>query len=106
MRRDVFQAFADPTLRAILRLVAFQAMTPNALAENSHCSLQAESKHLRVLVECQLIGQEQAGREIYFHLNAKILREVDKWQEPLRRLWKERFNQLDTVLKNLKNNKS
>lgn len=106
MRRDVFQAIADPTRRAILSLVALQAMTPNALAENFHSSRQAVSKHLRILVECQLIRQEQAGREIYYHLNAKSLKEVDKWLEPFRNQWTERFNQLDTVLKNLKNNKS
>ena len=106
MRRDVFQAIADPTRRAILSLIALQAMTPNALADNFHSSRQAVSKHLKILVECQMIRQEQAGREIYYHLNAKQLKEVDKWLEPFRNLWTERFNQLDTVLKNLKNNKS
>ena len=71
MRRDVFQAIADPTRRAILTLMAAQAMTPNALAEHFSCSRQAVSKHIKILTECQLVKQELSGREIYYHLNAQ-----------------------------------
>ena len=106
MRRDVFQAIADPTRRAILSLIALQAMTPNALAEHFDSSRQAVSKHIRILVECQLIKQEQSGREIYYHFNPKKMKEVDKWLQQFRANWEDRFSQLDTVLKNQKNKKS
>ncbi|MCZ8216367.1 MAG: metalloregulator ArsR/SmtB family transcription factor, partial [Cyclobacteriaceae bacterium] len=79
MRRDVFQAIADPTRRAILLLIAAQAMTPNSLAEHFDSSRQAISKHLRILTECQLVSQEQSGREIYYQLNADKMKEIDKW---------------------------
>jgi len=106
MRRDVFQAIADPTRRAIISLIAFQPMTPNALADHFDSSRQAVSKHIQVLAECDLIKQEQSGREIYYQLNLKKLKEVDKWLTPFREMWEARFNQLDNVLKNLKNKKS
>src|SRR5687768_6954010 len=106
MRRDVFQAIADPTRRAILSLLALGAMTPNGLAENFDSSRQAISKHIKILTECQLVKQEQSGREIYYHFNAKKLKEVDKWLQPFRTIWESRFDQLDTVLKNLKIKKS
>ncbi|RYY96558.1 MAG: ArsR family transcriptional regulator [Chitinophagaceae bacterium] len=102
MRRDPFQAIADPTRRAILVLLAGGALTPNALAEHFDCSRQAISRHLKVLTECALLKQETAGREIYYTLHAKKLKEVDKWLQPFRASWDTRFSQLDTVLKNLK----
>ena len=105
MRRDVFQAIADPTRRAIIALIAFQAMTPNAIAEHFDSSRQAVSKHLRILAECQLVEQSQTGREIYYTLNAKKMKEIDKWLEQFRRLWETRFNQLDKVLNTLKTTK-
>ncbi len=103
MRRDVFQAISDPTRRAILSLIALQAMTPNALAEHFDSSRQAISKHIKILAECQLVKQEYSGREIYYHFNPKKMKEVDKWLEQFRGLWEARFDQLDNVLKNLKN---
>jgi DNA-binding transcriptional ArsR family regulator len=106
MRRDVFQAIADPTRRAILSLLAAQAMTPNALADNFNTSRQAISKHIKILTECQLVTQEQTGREIYYYFNAKKLKEVDKWLQQFRAQWDTRFSQLDTLLKNIKNKKS
>ena len=106
MRRDVFQAIADPTRRAILGLLAVHAMTPNALAEHFDSSRQAISKHVKILAECQLLRQEQSGREMYYHYNPKKLKEVDKWLQPFRAKWESRFSQLDDVLKNLKNKKS
>ena|SRR5689334_11243388 len=105
MRRDVFQAIADPTRRAILTLIAVQAMTPNALAEHFDSTRQAVSKHIQILTECQLVRQEQTGREIYYHFNPKKMKEVDKWLEPFRQLWEDRFDRLDKVLNNLKKEK-
>src|SRR4051812_35574491 len=102
MRRDVFQAIADPTRRAILGLIALQAMTPNALAEHFDTSRQAVSKHIGILTECQLIRQEQSGREIYYHFNPKKMKEIADWLEPFRQMWESRFNNLDNVLKQLK----
>ncbi len=106
MRRDVFQAIADPTRRAILSLIALQAMTPTALAEHFDSSRQAVSKHIKILTECQLITQEQSGREIYYYFNPKKMKEVDKWLQQFRDMWEDRFSQLDTVLKNQKNKRS
>ena len=103
MRRDVFLAIADPTRREILTMLASQAMTPNGLAGNFHTTRQAISKHVKILFECQLVNQEYSGREIYYHLNSKKLKEVDKWLQPFRAMWDSRFDQLDTVLQNLKN---
>ena len=105
MRRDVFQAIADPTRRAILSLLALQAMTPNAIAEHFNSTRQAVSKHIKILTECQLVKQEQSGREIYYHFNPQKMKEVDKWLEPFRAKWEDRFNQLDVVLKNIKTKK-
>jgi len=105
MKRDVFQAIADPTRRAILSLLVLQAMTPNALAEHFDSSRQAVSKHIKVLTECQLVKQEQSGREIYYHVNPQKMKEIDKWLEPFRNMWEGRFSRLDKVLLNLKNKK-
>lgn len=105
MKKDVFQAIADPTRRAILSLLMLQAMTPNALAVHFDSSRQAVSKHIKVLTECQLVKQEQSGREIYYHFNPQKMKELDKWLEPFRNMWEDRFNRLDKVLINLKNKK-
>jgi DNA-binding transcriptional ArsR family regulator len=105
VRRDIYQAIADPTRRAIIALIALQAMTPNALAENFHTSRQAISKHLQVLTECELIKQEQKGREIYYKLDINKMKEVDRWLEQFRTIWEKRFHQLDNVLSNMKKNK-
>lgn len=103
MRRDIFQAIADPTRRAIITLIALQAMTPNAIAENFNTTRQAVSKHLRILTECELVKQEQQGREIYYSLEIEKLKEVDQWVNQFRKIWETRFNQLDDVLATLKN---
>lgn len=104
-RRDIFQAIADPTRRTILTLIALQAMTPNAIAEHFDSSRQAVSKHLRILTECDLISQQQKGREIYYQLQINKMKEIDKWLNQFRKIWENRFNQLDVVLANLKNKK-
>ena len=101
-RRDIFQALADPTRRAIILLLAAQAMTPNALAEEFHTSRQAVSKHIQILTECELVKQEHKGREIYYHINANKIKEVDKWIDQFRKIWENRFTQLDKVLLTLK----
>lgn len=106
MRRDVFVAIADPTRRDILSLLAAGAMTPNCLSEHFSSSRQAISKHIKILFECGLIAQQQAGREIYYHVSPKKLKEVDRWLQPFRALWEERFRQLDALLKNAKNQRS
>jgi DNA-binding transcriptional ArsR family regulator len=105
MRRDVFQAIADPTRRAILTLLAVQAMTPNALAEKFDSTRQAISKHIKILAECEIVTQEQSGREIYYHFNPGKMKEVDKWLEQFRNKWEDKFNQLDNLLKKQKNKK-
>lgn len=105
MRRDVFQAIADPTRRAIILLIAFQAMTPNAIAEHFDTTRQAVSKHLRILTECELLKQESSGREIYYQLNPNKMKEIDKWLEQFRKIWENRFNELDKVLLTMKKNK-
>lgn len=105
MRRDIFQAIADPTRRSIITLIAMQAMTPNAIAENFNTSRQSVSKHLRILVECELVKQEQQGREIYYSLEIEKMKEIDKWIKQFREIWETKFNQLDEVLITLKNQK-
>lgn len=105
MRRDIFQAIADPTRRAIITLIALQAMTPNAIAENFNTTRQAVSKHLRILTECELVKQEQQGREIYYSLHIEKMKEIDNWLVQFRRLWEVRFNQLDNVLSTIKKRK-
>ncbi|MBA2745863.1 MAG: winged helix-turn-helix transcriptional regulator [Flavisolibacter sp.] len=105
MRRDVFQAIADPTRRAIIALIAMQAMTPNALAEHFDTSRQAVSKHLRILTECQLVKQEQTGREIYYHFNPGQMKAVADFIEPFRQMWETKFDQLDKVLSTIKKKK-
>lgn len=105
MRRDVFQAIADPTRRAIIMLIASQAMTPNALAEQFDTTRQAVSKHLRILVECNLVKQEFSGREIYYQLDGTKMQVIEKWLEEFKKIWENRFNQLDDVLLTIKHNK-
>ena len=105
MRRDTFQAIADPTRRAIIALLALQAMTPSAIAENFHTTRQAVSKHLRILTECELVKQEQKGRETYYSLEIEKMKEIDQWLEQYRKLWETRFSQLDDVLTTIKKQK-
>ena len=105
LRRDVFQAIADPTRRAIITLVAIQALTPGAIAENFDSSRQTISKHIQILTECELLQQQQNGREIYYHFNPKKMKEIADFIEPFRRLWDDRFNKLETIMKKYKSKK-
>lgn len=102
MRRDVFQAIADPTRRAIIGLVALGALTPNAMAEHFDISRQAVSKHLRVLTECEIVKQQHHGREIFYHLQIEKMKEVADFIEPYREMWETKFDQLEQVLNTLK----
>ena len=99
LRRDVFQAMADPTRRAILVLVATQSMTAGAIAANFDTARPTVSKHLQILTECELLDQEQNGREIYYHLNPKKIKEIADFIEPFRKLWEDRFDKLETLMK-------
>lgn len=99
LRRDVFQAIADPTRRAIITLVALQAMTPSAIAENFTSSRQTISKHIQILTECEILRQEQNGREIYYQLNPTKMKAIADFIEPFRNLWDDRFNKLEAVMK-------
>jgi DNA-binding transcriptional ArsR family regulator len=105
IRRDVFQAIADPTRRAILNLVAIQAMTPGTIAENFDSSRQTISKHIKILTECELLDQKQNGREIYYYINPKKIKEVADFIEPFRQMWDDRFNKLENIMKNYKTKK-
>jgi DNA-binding transcriptional ArsR family regulator len=105
MRRDIFQAIADPTRRAIIVLIALQAMTPNAIAEHFDTTRQAVSKHLKILTECELVKQEYQGREIFYQLQIDKMKEVDKWLEQFRKIWESRFQQLDQLLLTIKKKK-
>jgi len=106
MRRDIFQAIADPTRRAIITLIAVQAMTPNAIAEHFDTTRQAVSKHLRILTECELITQAQKGREIYYQLEIDKMKEIDRWLAQFRKIWENRFDNLDKLLVTLKKQES
>lgn len=103
MTRDLFSAIADPTRRAIITLLALQTLTPNALAEHFQTTRQAVSKHLRILVECELITPHPQGREIYYQLEVEKLEEIDRWLAQFRKIWEAKFNQLDTLLFTLQN---
>ena len=107
MRRDIFQAIADPTRRAIITLIAVHAMTPNAIADNFNTTRQSVSKHLRILTECNLVKQEQQGREIYYSLEIEksLSKEIDRWINQFRKIWETRFDQLDQLLSTMKKQK-
>jgi DNA-binding transcriptional ArsR family regulator len=105
LRRDVFQAIADPTRRAIITLVAIHAMTPSAIAENFDSSRQTISKHIQILTECELLKQEQTGREIYYQLNPKKMKEIADFIEPFRKMWDDRFSKLETIMKKYRTKK-
>lgn len=106
MKRDIFQAIADPTRRAILVLISTTALTPNAIAEKFDTTRQAVSKHIKILNECELLEEKKLGREIYYQLKIDKMKEIDKWLEQFKEIWENRFNQLDQVLLNLKAKKN
>ena len=105
-RRDVFQAIADPTRRAILGLVVLQAMTPGAIAENFNSSRQTISKHIQILNECELLNQTQSGREIYYHFNPNKMKEIADWLDPYRKIWEGRLTAIDDLLNEMQTKKT
>lgn len=105
MRRDIFQAIADPTRRAIIALIALQAMTPNTLAGHFDTTRQAVSKHLRILTECGLVRQQPQGQEVYYFLDIDKMKEIDRWLEQFRKIWEKRYNQLDDLISTIKKQK-
>ena len=106
LRRDVFQAIADPTRRAILLLLAAsQTMTAGAIASNFDTARPTVSKHLQILTECELLRQEQTGREVYYHINGKKMKEIADFIEPFRTMWDDRFNKLESIMKKYKSKK-
>ena len=100
LRRDPFQAIADPTRRAILLLLASQSMTAGAIAANFDTARPTVSKHLQILTECELLKQEQSGREVHYHLNAEKMKEIASFIEPFRKMWDDRFNMIEDIMKN------
>lgn len=102
LRRDIFQAIADPTRRAIITLLAVHAMTPGAIAENFGSTRQTISKHIQILTECELLTQQQNGREIYYHLNAAKMKVIADFIEPFRNMWDDRFNKLEAIMQQYK----
>jgi DNA-binding transcriptional ArsR family regulator len=106
IRRDVFQAIADPTRRAILGLVVLQAMTPGAIAENFDSSRQTISKHIQILSECELLNQTQSGREIYYHFNPQKMKEIADWLEPYRKMWEGRLTAMEDLLNEMQTGKT
>jgi DNA-binding transcriptional ArsR family regulator len=105
LRRDVFQAIADPTRRGIIALIALHAMTPKAIADHFNMTRQAISKHMKILTECDLVKSDHQGREIYYQLEIDKIKEVDKWIEQFRKIWETRFNELDKLLSTIKKQK-
>ena len=105
LRRDVFQAIADPTRSAIITLVAMQAMTPGAIAENFDSSRQTISRHIQVLAECELLQQKQHGREIYYYINPRKMKEVADFIEPFRKMWDQKFSRMDKIIDTIKKEK-
>ena len=105
LRRDVFQAIADPTRRAILLLVSSQSMTAGTIASNFDTARPTVSKHLQILTECELLKQEQNGREMYYHLNPNKLKEIADFIEPFQKMWDDRFNTLETIMKKYQSKK-
>jgi len=102
LRRDVFQAIADPTRRAILLLLTSQGMTAGAIASNFDTARPTVSKHLQILTECELLRKEQSGREIHYHLNPHNLKAIADFIDPFRKMWDDRFNKLEEVMKKYK----
>lgn len=105
LRRDIFQAIADPTRRSILVLLASQTMTAGAIANNFDVARPTISKHIQILNECELIESNQQGREIYYQIKIDKMKEIDHWLEQFRKIWEARFDQLDNVLLAIKNKK-
>jgi DNA-binding transcriptional ArsR family regulator len=102
IRRDVFQAIADPTRRSILMLLATGSLGAGAIANNYESSRQTISKHIQILAECGLLIQEPIGREIIYHINTQNMKQIADFIEPFKQLWEERFQKMDEIIDTLK----
>ena len=102
LRRDIFQAISDPTRRAILVLLTSKAMTAGAIASNFDVARPTISKHIQILNECKLVEPNHKGREIYYYLKIDKMKEIDIWLEQFRKIWENRFNNLDNLLSTIK----
>jgi len=98
MRRDVFQAIADPTRREIINMLAQKSLNLNAVAENFDISRPAISKHIRILTECGLIAIKQQGRERYCEAKLQKLNEVSDWVEQCKVFWTSKLDALENFL--------
>src|SRR5690348_3270803 len=98
MRRDVFQAIADPTRREIINLIAHQSLNLNSVAERFDVSRPAISKHIKILTECGLIEINQFGRERYCEARLEKLNEVSNWVEQYREFWNHKLDALEEYL--------
>jgi len=105
LRRDVFQAIADPTRRAILLLLASQTITAGAIADKFDNARSTISKHIQILTECGLVESNQQGREIYYQINMECIKEIDLWLNELKKIWEGRFDNLEKYLKKIQNKK-
>ncbi|SMO92779.1 ArsR/SmtB family transcription factor [Gracilimonas mengyeensis] len=102
LRRDVFQAIADPTRRKIIRLLAEKPLTAGSIASNFESSRPTISKHVQILTECELLEKDQRGRKIYYHLNPKKLKEVANFLEPFQNTWKTKSNKFEDAIQKFK----
>lgn len=103
MRRDVFQAIADPTRREIISLIANKTLNLNAIAESFDVSRPAISQHIKILAECGIVVIDQKGRERYCYVQPQKMKEIDDWLAPFRKLWEQRFDRIDNILNEMKN---
>lgn len=104
LRRDPFQAIADPTRRAILVLLAAQTMTAGAIADNFNVARPTISKHMQVLSECELVQANQKGREIFYELKIEKMKDIDNWLAQFKKIWEDRYAQLENLLSIIKKN--
>jgi len=105
MRRDVFQAIADPTRREILGMIAHKSLNINSVSEHFDVSRAAIYKHMKILAECGLLEIKQQGRERFCEGRLERLNEVSDWVEQYRQFWEARFDSLDSYLKELQSKK-
>ena len=101
MRRDVFQAIADPTRREIINMIAHETLNLNSVAEKFHISRPAISKHIKILTECGLIVINQKGRERHCEANLKKLNQVSEWVEQYKVFWNKKLDALENYLEEL-----
>ena len=103
MRRDIFQAIADPVRREIIEIIGSQALTVNEVAEHFSISRQAISKQLKILDECGMVHMEQKGRERYYSIQAESLIPASLWIDHMHKHWEDRIDSFERYVNELKN---